>query len=229
MKVPAALIGIACVAVAFVVVALYPSGEGSSVVSNRQISQPKVPVNQSSQAAEPKASPATVTLSRNATSATASVVVDETQFRKAPNFAGITGYINTGPVNIGDLKGKVVLVDFWTVDCINCEHTMPYVVDWNSKYSGKGLVIVGVHTPEFGFEKDMGTVQAAVKGFGIQFPVLQDNSYQTWQAYGNHYWPHMYLIDSAGYIRYDHIGEGSYDVTENMIQTLLAERPVQSG
>jgi thiol-disulfide isomerase/thioredoxin len=155
--------------------------------------------------------------------------IDKSQFSKAPDFAGISGYINTNPITLKDLKGKVALVDFWTYSCINCIRTLPYLVDWNAKYSDKGLVIVGVHTPEFEFEKNTDNVKAAVQKFGIKYPVLQDNDKGTWNAFHNSYWPRKYLIDSDGYIRYDHIGEGGYAETEKVIQTLLAERAAQQG
>jgi hypothetical protein len=121
------------------------------------------------------------------------------------------------------------LVDFWTYSCINCIRTLPYLVDWNAKYSDKGLVIVGVHTPEFEFEKNTENVKAAVEKFGIEYPVFQDNDKGTWNAYDNRYWPRKYIIDSEGYIRYDHIGEGGYAETEKVIQTLLAERAALNG
>ena len=155
--------------------------------------------------------------------------IDKSQFRKAPEFMGISGYINTPPLTLKDLKGKVVLVDFWTYSCINCIRTLPYLVDWNAKYSDKGLVIVGVHTPEFEFEKNTENVKAAVQKFGIKYPVFQDNDKGTWNAYENSYWPRKYIIDSEGYIRYDHIGEGGYSETEKVIQTLLAERAALNG
>src|SRR6266540_2711594 len=155
--------------------------------------------------------------------------IDKSQFTKAPDFADVSGYINTNPITLKDLKGKVVLVDFWTYSCINCIRTLPYLVDWNAKYADKGLVIVGVHTPEFDFEKNIDNVKAAVQKFGIKYPVLQDNDKGTWNAYENRYWPHKYLVDGDGYIRYDHIGEGGYAETEKIIQTLLAERAAQQG
>jgi thiol-disulfide isomerase/thioredoxin len=155
--------------------------------------------------------------------------IDKSQFRKAPEFMGISGYINTSPLTLKELKGKVVLVDFWTYSCINCIRTLPYLVDWNAKYSDEGLVIVGVHTPEFEFEKNTENVKAAVEKFGIKYPVFQDNDKGTWNAYDNSYWPRKYIIDSEGYIRYDHIGEGGYSETEKVIQTLLAERAALNG
>lgn len=155
--------------------------------------------------------------------------IDKSQFKKAPEFTGITSYINTNATELSDLKGKVVLVDFWTYSCINCIRTLPYLVDWNHKYSDKGLVIVGVHSPEFEFEKNIDNVKQAVTRFGIKYPVLLDNDHGTWNAFQNSYWPRKYLVDSDGYIRYDHIGEGGYVETENAIKNLLSERSNQQG
>jgi thiol-disulfide isomerase/thioredoxin len=155
--------------------------------------------------------------------------IDKSQFKKAPEFEKVTGYINTKPTSLADLKGKVVLVDFWTYSCINCIRTIPYLVDWNEKYADKGLVIVGVHAPEFEFEKNADNVKDAVKRFGIKYPVIQDNDKGTWNAYENQYWPRKYLIDHEGYVRYDHIGEGGYTETERVIQALLHERNAGLG
>lgn len=149
--------------------------------------------------------------------------IDKSQFKKAPEFQEVTSYINSNGTKLSDLKGKVVLVDFWTYSCINCIRTLPYLVDWNQKYSDKGLVIVGIHSPEFEFEKNVDNVKQAVTRFGIEYPVLLDNDKGTWNAFQNSYWPRKYLIDSEGYIRYDHIGEGGYVETENAIRNLLAE------
>lgn len=151
-------------------------------------------------------------------------MIDKSQFKKAPEFTGITGYINTNStIKLADLKGKVVLVHFWTYPCINCIHTIPHLNEWYQKYSNKGLVIVGVQTPEFSDEKNIDNVKAAVNNFQIKYPVILDNNYATWNAYGNNYWPRDYLVDNEGYIRYSHIGEGDYAQTEQMIQLLLAE------
>ncbi|HEX9317519.1 MAG TPA: thiol-disulfide isomerase, partial [Nitrososphaeraceae archaeon] len=106
---------------------------------------------------------------------------------------------------------------------INCIHTIPHLNEWYAKYANKGFVIAGIQTPEFEFEKNLDSVKDAVKGFGIKYPVIQDNNYGTWNTYGNRYWPRDYLVDNEGYIRYDHVGEGGYNETENMIQSLLAE------
>jgi len=129
------------------------------------------------------------------------------------------------PLTMADLKGKVVLVNFWTYSCINVLRTLPHIIDWNTKYGGdKGLVIVGVHTPEFGFEKKTDFVKTSLQKYGIKYPVIQDNDYKIWNAYGNNYWPRMYLIDDKGVIRYDKSGEGEYNQTEKVIQSLLDER-----
>ncbi len=150
-------------------------------------------------------------------------IIDKSGFKKAPDFAQITGYINTEPIKLADLNGKVILVHFWTFDCINCKHTIPYLNNWYQKYAGKNFTIIGVHSPELGFEKNIDNVKTAVQKYGIKYPVLQDNNFGTWNAYGNQYWPRDYLIDTQGFIRYDHIGEGDYAKTENTIQSLLSE------
>ncbi|HSB46900.1 MAG TPA: thioredoxin family protein [Candidatus Bilamarchaeum sp.] len=146
-------------------------------------------------------------------------------FSRAPELQGISGYINAPEgFRLSDVKGKVVIVDFWTYSCINCIRTLPYLTAWDEKYRDEGLVIVGVHTPEFQFEKDKANVEKAVGKYGIKYPVVQDNDFGTWNAYGNLYWPHKYIIDADGFIRYDHIGEGGYEETEEVIQKLLQER-----
>jgi thiol-disulfide isomerase/thioredoxin len=144
----------------------------------------------------------------------------------APDFAGNERWFNTAngrPLSLRELRGKVVLVDFWTYTCINCVRTLPYLKAWDREYRDKGLVIVGVHTPEFSFERDPGNVGAAVRREGLRYPVAQDNRYATWEAYGNRYWPAKYLIDARGQVRYTHFGEGEYARTERNIRTLLAE------
>src|SRR5919197_284038 len=159
--------------------------------------------------------------------------IDKSQFIKAPEFAQISGYINTpnnnSPLTLSSLKGKVVLVYIWTYTCINSIRPMPYIQDWNQKYSDKGLVIVGVHSPEFQFEKNDTNVKSAVQRFGITYPVVLDSDHGTWNAFGNQYWPRDYIIDAHGYIRDNHIGEGGYEQTEKTIQSLLAERAAQMG
>ena len=157
------------------------------------------------------------------------VQIDKSQFKLAPELTKITSYINSQPITLADLRGKVVLVDFWTYSCINCIRTIPYLNAWHEKYADDGLVIIGIHTPEFEFEKDYNNVKAAVEKFDIKYPIAQDNEKDTWNAYENLYWPRKYLIDTEGYIRYDHIGEGAYAETEKVIQSLLAERAEYNG
>jgi thiol-disulfide isomerase/thioredoxin len=140
----------------------------------------------------------------------------------APDFKGIDNWFNSAPLELRQLRGKVVLVDFWTFDCINCAHTLPYIKDWNARYRDKGLVVVGVHSPEYAFERDTGNLRKAIARNGITYPVAQDNQFATWQAYGNQYWPALYLIDQNGKLVYSHYGEGQYAQTEQKIRSLLA-------
>ncbi len=142
---------------------------------------------------------------------------------RAPEFVGIERWLNGGPLTIAGLAGKVVLVDFWTYSCVNCVRTLPYVRAWHETYGDKGLVVVGVHTPEFEFEKDAANVHAALKKYGIAYPVAMDNAYATWNAYSNHYWPAHYFVDAKGDVRYHHFGEGNYGHSEEVIKSLLAE------
>jgi cytochrome c biogenesis protein CcdA/thiol-disulfide isomerase/thioredoxin len=140
-----------------------------------------------------------------------------------PSLAGAVEWINSPALTNESLKGKVVLVDFWTFDCINCKHTLPYVKDWAKKYEKDGLVVIGVHTPEYGFERIIDNVRDKVKEYGITYPVAIDNNYAIWRNFDNQYWPAHYLIDAKGQVRYTHFGEGSYDTQEKMIQQLLEE------
>ena len=142
----------------------------------------------------------------------------------APELAGITGWINSEPLSLRELRGQVVLVDFWTYTCVNCIRTFPYLREWHREYASQGLVIIGIHTPEFAFEKTRENVEVAVERYDLPYAVAQDNDYSTWNAFHNGYWPAKYLIDKEGSIRYRHFGEGSYDETEQWIRTLLAER-----
>ncbi len=134
------------------------------------------------------------------------------------------------PISISEFKGKkVVLLDIWTYSCINCIRTIPHLNEWYKKYESQGLVVIGLHTPEFAFEKVQKNVEDAVRRFKINYPVVLDNDFSTWNAYGNRYWPRKYLIDIDGYIVYDHIGEGGYDETEKAIQKALLERNTRLG
>lgn len=143
--------------------------------------------------------------------------------RGAPELILGGEWINSEPLKISELKGKVVMVDFWTYTCINCIRTLPYIQKWHEKYKDKGLVIIGVHTPEFEFEKDANNVKNAIKDFGLTYPIMQDNNYATWKAYQNRYWPAKYLIDKNGQVVYTHFGEGDYDETEAVIQKYLQD------
>ncbi len=140
-----------------------------------------------------------------------------------PDLSGATAWINSPPLTPASLQGKVVLVDFWTYSCINCLRTLPYIKAWNEKYKDSGLVIIGVHTPEFPFEKDESNVRKAVQDLGVPYPVAMDNDYRIWRNFNNEYWPADYFIDATGRIRFHHFGEGAYDESEQWIRTLLKE------
>jgi cytochrome c biogenesis protein CcdA/thiol-disulfide isomerase/thioredoxin len=141
----------------------------------------------------------------------------------APKLAGIAHWINTKPLTLASLKGKVVLVDFWTYSCINCIRTLPHITGWDAKYRKDGLVVLGVHAPEFEFERNVNNVTKAVQKYGIQYPVAMDNDLKTWVNFSNQYWPAHYLIDRNGDVVYTHFGEGDYETTEKNIQTLLGK------
>ena len=145
----------------------------------------------------------------------------ESNVPKLPEFQGISQWLNSNPLTIQDLKGNVVLIQFWTFSCINCQRTLPYVTKWHQQYAAKGLKIIGVHTPEFAFERDPNNIKDAMQKHGILYPVPIDNEFKTWKAYKNEYWPHLYLADRQGNLQYDHIGEGAYAKTEQTIQKLL--------
>jgi cytochrome c biogenesis protein CcdA/thiol-disulfide isomerase/thioredoxin len=147
----------------------------------------------------------------------------------APDFTGTQRWFNSNPLSLAQLRGRVVLIDFWTYTCINCIRTLPYLKAWDARYRKAGLTIVGVHSPEFSFEKDAGNVQRAIASFGIRYPVVQDNNLATWSAWGNQYWPAEYLIDARGKVRHVHFGEGDYGQSEAAIRSLLAERDGRLG
>lgn len=145
--------------------------------------------------------------------------------KKAPDFTGGGAWFNTGGkvLSITGLQGKVVAVKMWTAGCYNCLNVLPYIKQWDARYRDQGLVIVGVHSPEFSYERSEAYVQKAVAKLGIRFPVVMDNGFRIWRAYNNVYWPTLYLVDRKGTIRYKHIGEGAYEETEQMIKRLLNE------
>jgi thiol-disulfide isomerase/thioredoxin len=146
---------------------------------------------------------------------------------KAPNLVGISHYLNTSSEELAtEMKDKVILYDIWTYSCINCIRTLPFITSWDEKYSDQGLLIIGIHSPEFEFEKDPQNVKIAIKKYGITYPVVMDNNMETWKAFENNYWPRKYIADHKGNLRYDHIGEGGYQETEKIIQQLLDERAI---
>jgi cytochrome c biogenesis protein CcdA/thiol-disulfide isomerase/thioredoxin len=144
-------------------------------------------------------------------------------YGRAPDFTDISGWLNSEPLDLERLHGKVVLVDFWTYSCVNCLRTLPHVKAWDAAYRSQGLVVVGVHTPEFAFERVPANVERAVRSLGVRYPVALDPDYGTWNAWGNRYWPAKYVIDRRGHVRFAHFGEGEYGRTEAVIRTLLAE------
>jgi len=144
-------------------------------------------------------------------------------FGPAPELTGIDKWINSAPLTLQQLRGKVVLVDFWTYTCINCQRTLPYVKQWNSKYKDQGLTVIGVHTPEYPFERSTSNVSDAAHRLGLSYPIAQDNRYATWSAYNNQFWPAFYLINKQGRIVYEHFGEGNYADMDEAIRTLLAQ------
>ncbi len=151
-------------------------------------------------------------------------------FQKAPMLNDISGYINVNPDTLQlKIDGNVVVYDFWTYSCINCIRTLPYLTDWDQKYRDDGLVIIGIHSPEFEFEKEYENVKIATEKFGIEYPVIQDNEKEIWNDFQNRYWPRKYIADHEGFIRFDHIGEGAYQETEKVIQKLLKERSKSLG
>ena len=148
----------------------------------------------------------------------------------APEFRGLAGWINSKPLTLKGLRGRVVLIDFWTYSCINCLRTLPHIRAWDDRYRAAGLTIVGVHTPEFAFEHVPSNVRENVKKLELRYPVALDNGFGTWEAWHNQYWPAKYLIDRNGHVRYFHFGEGEYGTTEEAIRTLLGSNaPRTSG
>lgn len=148
-----------------------------------------------------------------------------TEEAKAPPAPEISNgiWINSEPLSLKSLKGRVVLIDFWTFACYNCRNTLPSLKKWDAQYRDKGLTIVGVHTPELDFERDIDQLRREVAGLGINYPVVTDQDYSTWKAYGVEAWPTVFLLDKQGRIRWSHVGEGYYDETEEVIKKLLAE------
>jgi len=158
------------------------------------------------------------------------VEMKQENYKRAKPLVNPTGYINADNVSIEDNIGdKVILLDMWTYSCVNCQRTLPYIKEWNRKYKDDGLLIIGNHAPEFEFEKKRSNVEDAVNKYNLTYPVVLDNNYGTWNAYNNRYWPQKYLIGVDGFIRYEHIGEGRYEQTEQKIRELLKELKRRKG
>lgn len=149
----------------------------------------------------------------------------EAEFPRAAEITAPTGFVNTEGISIGENLGeRVVLVEFWTYSCYNCQNVQPHVNSWHEEYADDGLLVIGVHRPEFEFEKERASVEEAVRQAGIEYPVVLDNDSATWDAYDNRYWPAWYLVDAEGFVRYRHFGEGAYEETEEKIRELLLEK-----
>jgi thiol-disulfide isomerase/thioredoxin len=177
-----------------------------------------VPLAQAAPTAAPSSSPG-----GTVTPTAAGIAAEYPDLGPAPELEN-TVWLNTPvPLHLADLRGKVVLLEMWTFDCINCQHVIPSLKAWDQKYANQGLLIIGNHFPEFDFERNLDNLKEAVKQDGIHYAVAQDNDGKTWDAYHNAYWPTIYLIDKRGHLRYTHIGEGAYPETEAAIQALLAE------
>jgi thiol-disulfide isomerase/thioredoxin len=201
----------------------------SPAATTTAVSQPSVPRSTSQVQEIPTATADIVTTTFPLVTAPSSTMTQmkSAKYQLAHELVSPDAYLNTEGkhITLAQYRGRnVVLLEFWTYSCINCEHTLPYLVSWYSKYVSQRLVIIGVHTPEFPYEHIQSNVEAALKQYGITYPVVLDNENQTWSAYGNRFWPHQYVIDVDGYITHDQIGEGGYDATEAAIQAALAER-----
>jgi thiol-disulfide isomerase/thioredoxin len=140
-----------------------------------------------------------------------------------PEIQGIETWLNSVPIKLSEQKGKVILLQFWTFACINCQRTLPSIIKWHKDYAIQGLLVVSIHAPELAFERSINSVKKAVQQRGITYPVAIDSNFTTWKAFDNHYWPHLFLADRQGILRYDHIGEGAYEQTEQKIRELLNE------
>lgn len=148
--------------------------------------------------------------------------IDKSQFRRAAEISSAT-WLNSDTLDWNSLRGRVVVVDFWTFGCYNCKNTLPYFKQWDETYRAQGLVILGVHTPELSYERDVENVRRAVKDYEIKYPIAIDGNFENWNRYGVRAWPTWFIVDKEGYIRYSHIGEGAYDKSEQVIRQLLAE------
>jgi thiol-disulfide isomerase/thioredoxin len=142
--------------------------------------------------------------------------------RQIPEIQGIETWLNSAPIKLSEQKGKVILLQFWTFACINCQRTLPSIIKWHKDYASQGLLVVSIHAPELAFERSINNVKKAVQQRGITYPVAIDSNFSTWKAFDNQYWPHLFLADRQGVLRYDRIGEGAYEQTEQKIRELLS-------
>lgn len=174
---------------------------------------------------EPVGEPTTEPSGAKGQTAEERIAGKDAEYARAKEIVGPTGFINTDEVSIGENLGdRVILLEFWTYSCFNCQNIQPYLNEWHDEYEDDGLLIIGVHRPEFEFEKNPASVERAVGEAGIRYPVVLDNDSTIWDSYNNRYWPARYLIDADGFIRYQHFGEGAYEENEEEIQELLSER-----
>lgn len=233
-----ALVLVCILALVYVVVRSSSSSTAASTALKTDSSVAQVPQGAQDTPSSPvlssitKVSHDTITLTTKSHVPAETLVSPTSAYPKAHELVTPDGYLNTGgaPVTLSQYRGKnVVLLEFWTYSCINCQRTLPYLTSWYGKYKDQGLVIVGVHTPEFSYEHVQANVAKALVEQGITYPVVLDNEYQTWKAYGNQFWPHQYLINKDGNIIHDQIGEGGYDEMEARIQQALAELPDHKG
>ncbi len=186
---------------------------------------PAEPVSEPTTGVNPKAEDSSEPGKAELEGASERIARKEAEFPRAEEIVAPTGFINTDGVSIGENLGeKVVLLEFWTYSCFNCQNVQPYLNEWHEEYEDDGLLVIGVHRPEFEFEKDPASVERAVGEAGIRYPIVLDNNSATWDAYDNRYWPARYLIDADGFIRYQHFGEGAYEENEEEIQELLEEK-----
>ncbi len=153
----------------------------------------------------------------------ASALAAKPSGRQIPEIQGIEAWLNSAPIKLSEQKGKVILLQFWTFGCINCQRTLPSIIKWHKDYASQGLLVVSIHAPELAFERSINNVKKAVQQRGITYPVAIDSNFTTWKAFDNNYWPHLFLADRQGILRYDHIGEGAYEQTEQKIRELLSE------
>ena len=204
-----------------------PSASDAAIARAVENPPPATPAATAGSSVTPKATAAPPPATPTATLANAAKSGDK---RLAPELAGISSWINSEPFTLESRRGNVVLVDFWTYTCINCIRTFPYLREWHRKYADQGLVVVGVHTPEFEFEQNRENVVRAAMGFELEYPIAQDNDYVTWRLYQGRrgVWPAKYLIDRDGYVRYAHFGEGAYEETEQKIRELLSGAPLSA-